>query len=143
MGTPYYNPHVNRPYDKGGYVPPEHPLAGVARLTSGMAAIQKAVPGLSVVGTGYTWLRHFSPHLAAGNLEKGKAAIIGYGRESFAYPEFARDIIDTGGLKREKCCITCGKCTEIMRAGGTAGCVIRDASVYGAVYKEFCKAIDN
>src|SRR5699024_4138720 len=32
IGNPYVNPHVNRPYDKGGYTPPEHPLEGVARM---------------------------------------------------------------------------------------------------------------
>ncbi|MEC9490606.1 MAG: NADH:flavin oxidoreductase, partial [Halanaerobiales bacterium] len=30
--TPYLKPHVNRPYDMGGYKPPEPPLKGVQRL---------------------------------------------------------------------------------------------------------------
>lgn len=138
MGTPYYNPHVNRPYDKGGYTPPEHPLEGVARLTSGIGEVQKAVPGMAIVGTGYSWLREFSPYLAAGTLQRGLASFIGYGREAFAYPDFARDLLEGGRLKKEKCCITCGKCTEIMRGGGTAGCVIRDAKVYAPIYREYC-----
>ncbi len=138
MGTPYYNPHVNRPYDKGGYIPPENPLIGVARLISGTGEIQKAVPDMAVVGTGYSWLRQFSPYIAAGALEKGKATLIGYGRQSFAYPDFARDILKNGALKKEKCCIACGKCVEIMRAGGTPGCVIRDVKVYGPIYREYC-----
>lgn len=137
MGSPYYNPHVNRPYDKGGYVPEEHPLIGVNRLVNGAAEIQKAVPEMAVIGTGYSWLRQFSQNLAAGSLKDGKATLIGYGRESFAYPEFARDILLKGGLKREKCCIACGKCTEIMRAGGTVGCVIKDAKVYAPIYKNY------
>ena len=29
-------------------------------------------------------------------------------------------------MDARKCCIACGKCTELMRAGSTAGCVIRD-----------------
>ena len=29
MGSPYFNPHINRPYNKGGYVPPEHPAFAV------------------------------------------------------------------------------------------------------------------
>ena len=32
MGNPYKNPHVNRPYDNGNYVPDEHPLTGVGRI---------------------------------------------------------------------------------------------------------------
>ncbi|HHV59275.1 MAG TPA: flavin oxidoreductase/NADH oxidase [Clostridiaceae bacterium] len=137
MGTPYYNPHVNRPYDKGGYIPEEHPLKGIARLVEGAAQIQKAVPGMAVVGTGYSWLRQFSPYLAAGSLLNGKATLIGYGRESFAYPDFAKDILQSGGLNKGKCCITCGKCTELMRAGAVVGCVVKDSGIYAPLYKEY------
>lgn len=138
MGTPYYNPHVNRPFDKGEYIPEEHPLEGVARMVNGIGVIQKAFPDMAVVGTGYSWLRQFSPYLAAGSLENGLATIIGYGRESFAYPDAPRDILNEGALKREKCCIACGKCTEIMRAGGTTGCAVRDVEVYAPIYREYC-----
>jgi 2,4-dienoyl-CoA reductase-like NADH-dependent reductase (Old Yellow Enzyme family) len=116
MGTPYYNPHVNRPYDKGEYIPEEQQLEGVARMINGVAEIQKAFPDIAVIGTGYSWLREFSQYLAAGNKKKGNVTLVGYGRESFAYPDFARDILNNGGMKKEKCCIACGKCTEIMRA---------------------------
>jgi len=136
MGTPYYNPHVNRPYDLGPYVPDEHPLNGVARLIGGVGEVQKSFPQMIVVGTGYSWLRQFSQYLAAGSIEKGLATIVGFGREAFAYPEFARDILNDGSMKGEKCCIACGKCTEIMRAGGTTGCVIRDAEVFAPIYNE-------
>lgn len=138
MGTPYYNPHVNRPFDKGEYIHEEHPLQGVARLVSGIGEIQQSVPEMAIVGTGYSWLRHFSPYLAAGILENKYATVIGYGRESFAYPDFPKDLMNNEYIRKEKCCIACGKCTEIMRAGGTAGCVIRDSDVYGKIYKEYC-----
>ena len=137
MGNPYYNPHVNRPFDKGPYVPQEHPLFGVARLITGIGEVQKAVPEMAVIGTGYSWLRQFSANLAAGTLEKGLASIIGFGRESFAYPDFPRDIAENGFMVKDKCCIACGKCSEIMRAGGTPGCVIRDSKLYAPVYKQF------
>jgi len=138
MGTPYYNPHVNRPYDKGGYVPDEHPLQGVSRLVKGVGEVQQACPDMAVVGTGYSWLRQFSANLGAGSLEKGLATLIGFGREAFAYPDFARDILTHGALDRRKCCITCGKCAEILRAGGTTGCVVRDPEIYVPAYREFC-----
>jgi 2,4-dienoyl-CoA reductase-like NADH-dependent reductase (Old Yellow Enzyme family) len=139
MGTPYFNPHVNRPYDKGGYVPPEHPLVGVARLLEGTSLVQRAIPGLAVVGTGYTWVRQHAAQMAAGMVSTGCATVIGFGRQAFAYPDFADDILQTGGLSKDKCCITCGKCAEILRAGGTAGCVIRDAAVYAPIYKACCR----
>ena len=42
MGSPYFNPHINRPYNKGGYVPPEHPARGVERLICASREIQTA-----------------------------------------------------------------------------------------------------
>jgi len=138
MGTPYYNPHVNRPYDKGGYVPPEHPLIGTARLLEGARVVQAAVPGMAIVGTGYTWVRQHAAQMAAGAVEQGYASVVGFGRQAFAYPDFADDLVREGALSKDKCCITCGKCAEILRAGGTAGCVIRDAAMYAPIYRACC-----
>jgi len=137
MGNPYYNPHINRPYDKGGYIPEEHPLEGVARLINGAAQLKETVPGLVVVGAGYSWLRNFAQYAAAANVKDGKVDIVGFGRESFAYPDFANDILKNGGMKKQKVCIACSKCTELMRAGGTTGCVIRDTDVYVPLYKKY------
>jgi len=63
-------------------------------------------------------------------LAAGGADAIGFGRVAFAYPDFARDIIDTGAMDPRKCCMTCGLCSKIMRAGGRAGCPVRDAGQY-------------
>ena len=55
---------------------------------------------------------------------------------AFAYPDFARDLLRTGALDRAKCCLTCGKCTELMRMGAQAGCPVRDTAVYLPIYRE-------
>jgi 2,4-dienoyl-CoA reductase-like NADH-dependent reductase (Old Yellow Enzyme family) len=138
MGTPYYNPHVNRPYDKGGYIPEESQWVGVERLINGAGEIQKKFPDMVIIGTGYSWMRQFSANIGAGTLESGKAKMIGYGRQAFAYPDYAKDIIENGGLKKEKCCVACGKCTELMRANAYAGCVVRDSETYVELYKKYC-----
>lgn len=135
MGTPYLNPHVNRPFDKGAYIPDEHPMDGVARLTNGIAKMQKAYPDLVVVGTGYSWLREYAPYIAAGTLEKGNATIIGFGRQGIAYPDFAREIMN-GGLVKSKSCISCSKCSDLLRAGQNSGCVVRDSEIYAKIYTE-------
>ena len=83
-------------------------------------------PGLKVISSGLSYLRQWSPHLAAAELTQGVCSLAGFGRQAFAYPEFPNDIFQRGALDPKKCCITCGKCTELMRAGSTAGCVIRD-----------------
>ncbi len=138
MGNPYFNPHVGRPYDKpivGLNPPQEHPLEGVARLIHLVGEVQKAFPNLPVVGTGYSWLRHYFPFVAAGVVERGLATLIGQGRGAFAYPDSVRDLIEKGKLQPRKTCVACSACTQIMRDGGQTGCVIRDNAVYGPEYR--------
>jgi 2,4-dienoyl-CoA reductase (NADPH2) len=137
MGTPYYNPHVNRPYCKGGYEPPEHPLFGLERIISGAALLKEKFPDITFIGTGYTFLRQFAPYLAAGSVGAGLISAVGFGRMAFAYEGFAKDLI-SGDMKPNKCCITCGKCTELMRAYTTTGCPVRDSKVYAPIYKSAC-----
>ncbi len=141
MGTPYYNPHVNRPYDSGGYEPPEHPLAGVARMIDTAAEIKSAVPGLCVIGTGYSYLRGSAMYAAAGTLVSGKADMVGFGRMAFAYPDFARDMI-AGEFDSKKTCLGCGKCVQLMRRITTAGCPVRDR-IYTPIYMEACGGKEN
>ncbi len=139
IGNPYFNPHYGRPYDfpvKGATVPEEHPLQAIARFIDITAQVQHAVPALPVVGSGYAWLRHLMPYVAAAVVERGNAALIGQGRGSFAYPDAVRDILATGRMEPAKCCITCSACTQIMRDGGSTGCVVRDSEIYGPLYRE-------
>ena len=138
MGNPYFNPHVNRPFAKGGYIAEEHPLEGVARMLHGIASLKKEVPEMKIISSGLSYLGAVSPQVAAGFVEEGGFDFAGYGRTIFAYPDFAKDILKTGGLKKENICICCSKCTELMRGGSTPGCVIRDP-LYAALYKEFLK----
>lgn len=139
MGNPYFNPHINRPYNSGGYVPPEHPIIGVARIINGAVELQKHVPDMTIVLSGITWLGEFAPIVAAGIIEENPKIIAGFGRTSFAYPDFANDIIRTGGMNKSKICIMCSKCTQLMRAGCVAGCPVRDKEVYLPLYKENVK----
>lgn len=138
IGNPYFNPYVNRPFDlgiSGAPVPPEHPLEGVARFLGIVKQVQQAYPDLPVVGGGYSWLRQFLPNVGAGAIEKGWVSLIGAGRLSFAYPEYARAVVRGEALDPEKVCVACSACTQIMRDGGRTGCVPRDADVYEPIYK--------
>lgn len=138
-GNPYYNrPDITRPFDTpmvGATIPPEHPLESVARLFSVAREMQKTEPGIAIVGSGYSWLRQFLGHAAAANIASGSVTLAGVGREAFAYPDFARDLLTRGYLDANKVCIACSRCTQIMRDGGKTGCVIRDADVYLPIYK--------
>ncbi len=135
MGNPYVNPHVNRPFAMGGYTPEEDPSEGVRRMLFGTAALKKAVPDIKLICSGLSYLGLAAPHVAAGMIEGGCFDFAGFGRTIFAYPDFARDLLEKGELQKEKLCICCSKCTELMRAGGTPGCVIRDP-LYTELYKE-------
>ena len=136
MGTPYYNPHVNRPYDSGGYEPPEHPLKGVERMINTAAEIKSAIPTLAVIGTGYSYLRGSAMYAASGALESGGADMIGFGRMAFAYPGFAHDMT-RGEFDTKQTCLACGKCVQLMRRCATTGCPVRDR-LYTSIYVENC-----
>ena len=130
IGNPYVNPHVNRPYDRGNYVPEEHPFEGLARMMDCVGAAQKNNPELVVLGSGFSYLRQFAPYQAAGSVEEGICTLTGFGREAFAYPDFIQDLKKNGQLDSRKCCVSCGACAKLLRAGKAAGCVVRDAGHY-------------
>ena len=80
-----------------------------------------------------------APNVVAGFIQNGGFDFGGFGRTIFAYPDFAKDILKTGAMDKNKICICCSKCTEIMRTpGGTPGCVIRDRELYGPIYQKQC-----
>jgi len=106
----------------------------VARIYRLTGQVQRAFPGLAVVASGPSYLRQHGANLAAGAIERGFCKLAGFGRQAFAYPEFARDILRNGAMDPGKCCLACGKCSRLMRAGSTAGCVARD-DAYRAIYR--------
>lgn len=134
--TPYLKPHVNRPYDNGGYQPPEPSLIGVKRLLSLTKFTKDNLENALVVGTGFSWLRQFGANAAAGMIEEGWTDLAGFGRQGFAYPDFARDIFEKGEMDKSKVCISCSKCAELKANKKKAGCVIRDQEFYLPIYRE-------
>lgn len=138
VGNPYEKPHLGRPFDRpfqGAHLPEEHPIEGITRLLRITSAFQKEFPEIPFVGTGYSWLRHFFPNIGAAVLQRGEAALIGLGRSSFAYPDAPKDLMNSGTLDRSKVCISCSRCTELMRNGYESGCVMRDKEIYGKLYQ--------
>lgn len=139
MGSPYYNPHVTRPYDTplpGQKLPSEHPLEGVVRLIEGTAEFARRFPEISFVGSAYSWLRQFAPNVGAEVVRQGHAAFIGLGRSSFAYPSLPLDLMKTGKADPLKVCITCSGCTRLIRSFRPGGCVVRDRDIYAKELKQ-------
>ena len=128
MGNPYKNPHVNRPYDNGNYVPPEHPIEGLGRIMKGLSEIQHAYPNLPILGSAFSYLRRYAPNLASGMVAEGHCSIAGFGRMAFANPDFVNQLRCNGAI--DKVCMTCGGCAQMLRAGKAAGCIVHDREVY-------------
>ncbi|CAN5765721.1 NADH:flavin oxidoreductase [soil metagenome] len=138
-GNPYFNPHIGRPFDlpiEAAYTPDEHPLEGVARLFHLTREIQQAVPELPCMGPGYSWLRQYLGFAGEANLRNGWATFVGVGREAFAHPEYARELLLEGVMQKQKVCITCSSCTQLMRDGTVTGCVPRDKTIYSPIFAE-------
>jgi 2,4-dienoyl-CoA reductase (NADPH2) len=141
-GIPRINPWIGRPFSKpvpGQEIPPEHPLQGIHRLIELTSSVQKEVPSVPVLGTGYSWFRHLFPFVASGVIRQGKASLIGLGRMSFAYPDAAMDLQKNGKLDPKKCCLACSACSFLMGHGQMTGCVVRDKSPYSRIYKSIGK----
>jgi len=142
MGNPYFNPHVNRPYAQGGYEAPEHPLEGVARILNGTAKLKELNPEMAIICSAISYLGVVAPNVVSAFIKDNKFDFAGFGRTIFAYPDFANEILQNGVMDKNKICICCSKCTEIMRTkGGTPGCVIRDKEVYMPIYKKQCMEV--
>jgi 2,4-dienoyl-CoA reductase (NADPH2) len=139
MGSPYFNPHVTRPYDNplpGQQVPEEHPLVGVINMIKGTSVFQKRFPELLFVGSAYSYLRQFAPNVGAAVLKDGGSSFIGFGRSSFAYPSLPLDLLKNGKADPSKICIACSGCTRLIRNLRPGGCVIRDREIYGMELKK-------
>lgn len=134
VGNPYYNPHVNRPYRKGGYEAPEVPAVGLARFEYIEKHIKERFPTLTVVGSGLSYYREDLFEQSERQLSEGVCDLVGYGRLWLAYPMFYRDYLN-GRFDGKKCCLACSKCTELMRGKRVSGCAVFN-EYYRNLYKE-------
>ena len=124
-GSPYYNPHVQRPAifpPSDGYQPPEDPLIGVARQIQAARECKQAVPDMPMVGTGYTYLQDYLPHVAQAVVRAGWIDMVGLGRMVLSYPELPRDTLREAAMARKRVCRTFSDCTTAPRNGLISGC---------------------
>lgn len=124
-GSPYYNPHVQRPAifpPSDGYQPPEDPLVGVARQIHAARECKQAVSGLPLVGSGYSYLQDYLPHVAQAVIRNGWIDLVGIGRVVLSYPELPADSLAGVPLQRKRICRTFSDCTTAPRNGIVSGC---------------------
>jgi NADPH2 dehydrogenase len=152
-GSPYYNPHIQRPAlfpPSDGYQPPEDPLVGVARQIAVVAKLKAHRPELLCVGSGYSYLQEWLPHVAQHVVRTGMADFVGLGRLVISYPEVAADILTGKPLARKRICRTFSDCTTAPRNGLVSGCYPlddfykqREEATLLQAAKERAKRVDN
>ena len=129
-GSPYYSPHIQRPAlypPSDGYLPPEDPLVGVARQMEAARELKRRFPKLLFVGTAYSYLQDFLPHVAQAALREGWTDSVGLGRMVLTYPEIFLDAASGRGLQRKRICRTFSDCTTAPRNGLPSGCYPLDS----------------
>ena len=124
-GSPYYNPHIQRPAiypPSDGYQPPEDPIVGVARQINVVKQLKAKFPKLILVGSGYSYLQEFLPHVAEHYVRHGHVDIVGIGRAVLSYPTMLADATRDGKLQTRYVCRTFSDCTTAPRNGLRSGC---------------------
>lgn len=124
-GSPYYNPHIQRPAifpPSDGYQPPEDPLVGVHRQIAATAELKKQHPDMIVVGTGYSYLQEWLPNVGQAAVAQSMVDSVGLGRMVLSYPELPADVIAGKTMARKKICRTFSDCTTAPRNGIVSGC---------------------
>lgn len=140
-GSPYYNPHIQRPAaypPSDGYQPPEDPLVGVARQMRVVRDIKAHVrSSVAVIGSAYSYLQEYLPHVAQAAVRDGWTDMVGLGRMTLSYPNMLADAMTQGTLTPKLICRTFSDCTTAPRNGLISGCYPLDK--YYSAKPEFAR----
>jgi 2,4-dienoyl-CoA reductase-like NADH-dependent reductase (Old Yellow Enzyme family) len=142
-GSPYYNPHIQRPAaypPSDGYQPAHDPLIDVARqiqVVRKFMAGARAGEGPVIIGSAYSYLQEYLPHVAQYVVRNGWADMVGLGRMTLAYPTILSDALKSGALNNKVICRTFSDCTTAPRNGLISGCYPLDK--YYSAKPEFQK----
>jgi 2,4-dienoyl-CoA reductase-like NADH-dependent reductase (Old Yellow Enzyme family) len=123
--SPYYNPHFQRPAafpPSDGYQPPEDPLIGVNRQIQATRQLKAACPHSILVGTAYSYLQEYLPHVAQAVVRQGWVDSIGIGRLVLSYWDLIADTLGGDVLQGKRLCRTFSDCTTAPRNGIISGC---------------------
>jgi NADPH2 dehydrogenase len=125
-GSPYYNPHIQRPAaypPSDGYLPPHDPLVDVARQVQAVRSLKaKAPKDMLIVGSAYSYLQDYLPQVAQYLVRAGWTDLVGIGRAVLSYPTLLADAVEKGALNPRLVCRTFSDCTSAPRQGLFSGC---------------------
>jgi 2,4-dienoyl-CoA reductase (NADPH2) len=133
LGNPYYSQFLTRPFDvkmPGQRESPEHPMRQVAKHFEVVETIKRETPDIVFIGSGYSWLRQHSVNAAAYNIAHSRTDVAGWGRLSFAFPDFPKEALSRSSLPSSKVCVTCSGCSRLLRGGFETGCIVQNPGAY-------------
>jgi 2,4-dienoyl-CoA reductase-like NADH-dependent reductase (Old Yellow Enzyme family) len=86
------------------------------------ASLKRRFPGMVVVGSAYSYLQEYLPHVAQWIVRTGRADAVGLGRMVLSYPTLPKDVLEEGYLDSKRLCRTFSDCTTGPRNGLFSGC---------------------
>jgi NADPH2 dehydrogenase len=108
-------------------------LVGVARQVEVVRQVKAAAPPeMVIVGTGYSYLQEYLPHVAQHNVRTGIVDSVGLGRMLLAYPSVLADAVEGTGVQTKRLCRTFSDCTTAPRNGLASGCYPLDEYYKGS-----------
>ena len=143
-GSPYYNPHLQRPAfypPSDGYAPPEDPLAGCVRQIDACRQVHQQVDGIFTVGTAYTYFQQFLPHVAQAVVRDDWVDSVGLGRMVLSDWTLPADSLAGQAAPAKRVCRTFSDCTTAPRNGLRSGCYPLDPAYKGTEEAARLKAI--
>ena len=116
---------------------PEDGDIGVKRIYDVTKELSSTFKDIHFIASGLTYPGENAMEYSEKIIEEKVCSFAGFGRLTFAYPDFYKDYLKNGKLEKNKLCLKCSKCSLLMRAGTVAGCPIRDAETYMPYYQKF------
>ncbi len=131
-GSPYYNPHIQRPAfypPSDGYQPPEDPLIGCVRQMQAVHEIKQALPSDAIViGSALSYFQEYLPHIAQGVVRDNWMDAVGIGRLVLSDWRFPDKVLKGEDIRADKkICRTFSDCTTAPRNGLISGCYPLDS----------------
>ena len=95
------------------------------------------MPGLPLVGSGYSYLQDWVAHVAQHEVREGHVDFVGLGRSTLSYHDLPADVIAGRPLDKKRFCRTFSDCTTGPRNGMISGCYPLDEH-----YKKMPQAVE-
>lgn len=100
---------------------------GAARQMEATHQLKQRFPNLLVVGSAYSYLQEFLPHVAQAAVRQGWVDLVGLGRMVLTYPELLWGASHGQPIQRNRICRTFSDCTTAPRNGLPSGCYPLDS----------------